>query len=380
MGRLVSKLSRLAVCFTLVGSATATYAGELKWTHYGVRPLAMGNAYVAVADDFNALFYNPAGLARLKSWSGELLNPSLAISSNTVGAASSIGELMTSSGGSSSTEDGVLRILQDNTGKPQYFNITETPHLIFPGFGIGIGLSGGASLVVHRDISADVDTGIRMIAPIAFAKNFFEDRLSVGASVKFVGRGGVNHTFGINDISAFTNKSGDNSGSGAKLSDFVEGGYGVGGDVGILFTPIKTMQPTLGLSVTDLGGTAFKKADVLGQALGTPATTLPSVNAGVSLRPWQLGSMYLLTSADAHAVNQPLHYSKKFNLGAEWGWGSVLKVQTGLHQGSLSGGIQLDVFLLTLRFVTYTEQLGTIAGQDANLQDRRYALQLKLLI
>jgi hypothetical protein len=55
-------------------------------------------------------------------------------------------------------------------------------------------------------------------------------------------------------------------------------------------------------------------------------------------------------------------------------------VQTGLHQGSLSGGIQLDVFLLTLRFVTYTEQLGTIAGQDANLQDRRYALQLKLLI
>ncbi len=379
MGQLVGKIFKIAVCTGLLASTTSVSAKELRWTHFGVRPMAMGNAYVAVADDFNAIFYNPAGLARLKSWSGELINPTVTISSNTVGAASSIGELLSSSS-SKSTEDEVLSILQDNTGRPQYINISETPHLIFPGFGIGLGLSAGASLVVHRDISADVESGIRAVLPIAFAKNFFEDRLSVGASVKIVGRGGVDHTFGINDISAFTNKSSDGSSSGAKLEDFVEGGYGVGGDVGVLFTPIKTMQPTLGLSITDLGGTTFKKADVLGQALGTPASTLPAVNAGVSLKPWQLGSMYLLTSVDAHAVNQPAHYSKKFNLGAEWGWGSVLKVQTGLHQGSLSGGVQLDVFLLTLRFVTYTEQLGTIAGQDANLQDRRYALQLKLLI
>ena len=139
MGQLVGKIAKLAVCLGLIASAPATFASELKWTHYGVRPLAMGNAYVAVADDFNALFYNPAGLARLKSWSGELLNPSVSISANTVGAASSIGSLVSSSGGTGSTEDGVLRVLQDNTGKPQYFNVTETPHLIFPGFGIGIG-------------------------------------------------------------------------------------------------------------------------------------------------------------------------------------------------------------------------------------------------
>ena len=35
---------------------------EFRWTHFGPRPLAMGNAYTAVADDHNALFYNPAGL------------------------------------------------------------------------------------------------------------------------------------------------------------------------------------------------------------------------------------------------------------------------------------------------------------------------------
>ena len=35
----------------------------------------MGNAYVAVADDFNAVFYNPAGLARLDDWYLEIINP-----------------------------------------------------------------------------------------------------------------------------------------------------------------------------------------------------------------------------------------------------------------------------------------------------------------
>ena len=70
-----------------VGSAVLpriAHAGELKWTHYGLRPLAMGNAYVAVADDYNALFYNPAGLARLDSWSLEVFNPRLGVSATTI--------------------------------------------------------------------------------------------------------------------------------------------------------------------------------------------------------------------------------------------------------------------------------------------------------
>ena len=90
--------------------------------------------------------------------------------------------------------------------------------------------------------------------------------------------------------------------------------------------------------------------------------------------------MYLMTSVDAHAINQSVHYSKKFNMGLEWGYGTIIKVQSGLHQGEFSGGFEFDVFLFSCRFVTYAEQLGTIAGQDDNLRDRRYAIQLKLLI
>jgi hypothetical protein len=99
----------------------------------------------------------------------------------------------------------------------------------------------------------------------------------------------------------------------------------------------------------------------------------------VSLKPYEANGMYVRTAVDADAVNQPIHYSKKVNLGAEWGYSDWIKVQSGLHQGELTGGFEFDVFLLTVRFVTYAEQLGTAAGQDDDLRDRRYALQLKLL-
>jgi hypothetical protein len=351
-------------------------ARELNWTHFGLRPLAMGNAYVAVADDFNALFYNPAGLARLKTWDGEFLNPTLEISKNTIDTFSKIKTLAQ---GASGGVDSVLELLEENTGKSQHFALGLTPHLVFPGFGFGLGIATPLTMAIHRDISVDLEFGPRAIVPISVAGNFLEDRLSLGATLKLVVAGGVDHEFSINDISAFSKN--DSSSSGPKLSDYVQGGAGVGFDFGLLFTPIKTMSPTLGVSVTDLGGTPYQKQiNVGGTALGTPKIRLPSVNTGLSLIPWEAGGMYLRTSVDAHAINQPDHFSKKFNLGAEWGYGSILKVQTGVHQGELSAGFEFDVMLLAIRFVTYSEQLGVVAGEDDNLRDRRYAVQIKAIL
>jgi hypothetical protein len=366
-------------------SGEAAAAGELKWTHFGVRPLGMGNAFVAVADDFNALFYNPAGLARLKTWDGELLNPTFEISDNTRGALQDVQGL------GSSDFDETLAFLEDNTGKTHHGALGLTPHLIMPGFGFAIGTEVSTTLAVHREISADVDLGPRIIAPVAVAFNMFEDRLSVGAGLKLVARAGVDREFSINDIEALSSskkKKEEAEASGetvdeestTELADYVEGGVGVGTDFGILFTPIRTFAPTLGLSVTDFGGTPYKKFDVQGEALGTPDLRLPSVNVGLSAKPLEVGGMYVLTAVDAHAINQPEHYSKKFNLGVEWGYGSIIKLQSGLHQGELSAGFEFDVFLLSIRFATYAEQLGTVAGQDDDLRDRRYVFQVKLLI
>ena len=138
------------------------------------------------------------------------------------------------------------------------------------------------------------------------------------------------------------------------------------------------MEPTLGISITDLGGTSFEKFDVSGEAkLWTPDIVLPSVNVGISAKPIKTGSNYLLAAVDMHAINQPVSFSKKFNLGVEWGWGDLFKVQGGLHQGYLTAGFQFDVGLLNVRFATYGEELGPVAGA---IEDRRFVVQFKLLI
>ncbi len=375
------------ILLSLIGMSGVAQANDMRWTHFGIRPLAMGNAFVAVADDYNAIFYNPAGLARLKEWDGELLNPHVEMSENTMKAIKDVRELMSGSAGDT---DSVLDFLDKNTGTTHHFALGLTPHLIFKNFGFGIGIELSSTMAVHREISTDLDFGPKIVMPFAFAMNFMQDRLSIGTSVKFVAKGGVDREFSIQDISAFSqSKNKEEEGSttptadgeeGPQLDDFFEGGTGVGVDFGMLFTPIKTMSPTLGISITDFGGTPYKKFDVGGEALGAPNARLPSVNTGLSLMPWEKNNMFLRTSVDAHAINQPAHYSKKFNLGAEWGYGKIIKVQSGLHQGEFSGGFEFDVFLFSCRFVTYTEQLGTIAGQDDKLRDRRYALQLKLLM
>jgi hypothetical protein len=364
-------MTAFALLGTLVlGRAGEAHAGE-RWTQYGLRPLGMGNAFVAVVDDYNALFYNPAGLARLKSWDGEFLNPMATVSKGFDNLRKNT-QIALEEG----TETAILDLIEQNAGENFHLGLGLTPHLIFPHFGFALALDLSNTIVFHRDISVDLDTGLRLTLPVAFAMNFLDERLSIGAAIKLRARGGIDREFSIDDIEAFQNDEKDSNGK--NLDDYVLGGSGYGADIGLLFTPIKTFEPTFGLSITDLGGTTYKEAKLSDtDSTGAPPLTLPSVNIGMSLKPLQKDRLYLLTSVDMHAINQPSSFSKKLNLGTELGYGSLIKVQAGLYQGYLTAGLQFDVSVLNIRLITYAEELGSVAGYK---EDRRYAAQIKLLL
>lgn len=363
-------LTGTAVSFLAIHAQTGLSKDYENWTHFGLRPLGMGNAYVAVADDYNALFYNPAGLARIKEWDGEFLNPWTDMSTN-------LGTLMKDAQDKlkSGEVSDSLDLIEANTGKSYHVGLGLTPHLIFKNFGFGMGIEMGASMVFHKNIAADFDAGLRFVMPFSFAMNFLDDKLSLGASVKFRARAGVDRQFTMEDIESFQTKGSDTNDK--KIDDYVLAGFGQGADVGLLFTPTKTMEPTIGVSVTDLGATSYETKDIGGEALGNPPPQLASVNVGFSLKPVQKDKLYVLTSMDMHSINQPYSFSKKWNLGTEVGYGSIIKVQAGLYQGYLTAGFQFDVGLINLRAITYAEELGAQAGFK---EDRRYALQIKLLL
>lgn len=354
---------------SLLYLAPSALAKENRWTHFGTRPLAMGNAYVSIADDFNALFYNPAGLARIKEWDFEVLNPTLSVGADTIDTISEIMDL------GSSTAD-VLDFFEDKTGKNQHFSLSLTPHFIMQNFGFGIGINAGTDIAFHSDIDVEATVGANLIVPITYAMNFLGDRLSVGGSIKLRGFAGLDGNLNIETLSELGGSKQDTA-TEESDNENVRGGSGAGVDIGILFTPIQTMKPTLGLSITDLGGTTFKATS---DEVAAPEDVLPSVNAGFSLRPIDTKFSYLSLALETHSINQPIHYSHKLRFGAEWGISSILKLQAGLADGYLTGGLEFDVALLNLRFASYAVDHGPIVGLNEGLVDRRYALQIKLII
>lgn len=344
-----------------------------EWTHFGVRPLGMGNAFVAVADDFNALFYNPAGLARLKEMKVEILNPRVEVSYNTV----SLARDLVKDTQSKKTLDDILDLMREQAGLSHYFALGFTPHVVAPHWGVGIGSKNFFSLAAHSFVVFETEVLANAIMPIAYADSFLEDRLSLGLAVKPVASIGIQDDINVDSLELFRSDSKDGSAGQKQLDELMVSGAGLGLDVGLLFTPVEPMEPTLGLSITDFGGTKLKQTVSTRRA---PPLRLPSFNTGVSFKPLKTERNYILVAIDSHSINQPLHYSQKFNLGVEWGFSRILKIQAGLKSGLPSGGIQIDVALLKLRLATYTVDHGPVVGLHKKLEDRRFVFEIKLLI
>lgn len=360
----------------LCGLSTGVCAEEKRWTYFGLRPLGMGNAFVGVADDHNALFYNPAGLARLPEWDVEIINPTISTNLNTIKFAQKASD-------SGTKKD--ISLLTDELGKRHFASLPIAPHVVGPHFGIGMGVDDFFSMVVHGDVSVDLEVGATTLIPVGFGFNFLDKKLSLGIAPKVIGRVAVIDRLDMDTISLFLSQSADDTKETSqeslskKLSSLIEGGWGLGVDVGMLYSPPAPMNPTLGISIADVGSSSYNKLNVF-SIDKTPAPRQAAVNTGVSLRPFSYGPMYLLLALDAHMVNQPLDYSHKLNAGAELGLGQVLKFQAGMKEGYPTAGMQLDLWLMTLRLATYAIDHGPVVGLNENFVERRIALQLNLLI
>ena len=72
-GRWLAILSAATLCLSALSAAQAStkYAGEFLKIGVGARALGMGGAFIAIADDASAAYWNPAGMANLQH--GELL-------------------------------------------------------------------------------------------------------------------------------------------------------------------------------------------------------------------------------------------------------------------------------------------------------------------
>lgn len=344
------------------GSGNDIMAKEYPTLYRGVRPLGMGGAFTAVADDENALFYNPAGLSKISTFSIAVINPLIEASENGYALYQDI-----------TTEDlddtgEAADLLRKYVGEHEHFRVALTPYAGFNVAKVGVMVSGLAQGTfdaeirnpawpeAHLDIVADYGllAGGGIELPIT--------GLSVGVALKYINRQSLSEVYTATDIAASDFEQ--------MIEDDLESGAGVSADIGAMyklsFIPIVDTQVALAVqNIPDMG---------MGDALDIKS----QVNFGLAVEK-SLKIFSIIGAIDyldiGSNVGEDDDIPKRLHFGVEAKLPTILSVRLGLNQGYLTAGVTVDIWLLRLDLATYGEEVGAYAGQR---DDRRWVGQISL--
>lgn len=337
-------------------SASLALAEEYPYIYRGFRPMGMGGAFVAVSNDANALFYNPAGLADVPGQKTTLLSLEMEMSEDGVSAFKDA--LDVNFDDPNETAD----FLRDYIGDNNHAGIAVFPHFEKPNFAFGVFGIARTDFSAHDyqfpklEIQSVNDVG----AAAGFARSFLDDSLSLGATGKLVMRKSLNRVYTLPEI--FMNDFKD------KLTDDAEDGFGALLDLGALYRlgeittgGGKIIKAQAGLSVNNL----------IGSSMGDAEDLTEHVDVGIALKTEQI-TLALDYIDIFDNFDQDSDIPKRINLGAEYLHNKKYALRAGLHQGYPTYGFSLLGEKIQLDLLTYVEEIGTYSGQEKN---RRYAFR-----
>jgi hypothetical protein len=350
-------MKRFAIAMAVASCATWATAAELPSYFDGVRPLGMGGAFTAVADDENALFYNPAGLDRVERWSMGLVNPLLEVGEKGM-------DLYKDSTDTDFDQEAeVIDLLQDYVGEYLHVRAALFPHVVMKHFALGVLGQATVNAEVHNpqypevQLSALATTG----AHAGFGYGFWDGKLRLGVGGKYIKAKRLDQTYTAFDIAqpGFEDRIKD---------DDLKDGSGFGFDLGVMTTLPVLLEPTFALTILNVADTDLGDAGELPQ----------QINLGVSAS-HSLGWVTLVGAADWVDVTQNLGSDddpyRRLHFGLEGRLARILSLRAGLSQGYGAFGASVDFKLLKLEYATYAEEIGSAAGDRS---DRRQVVQASL--
>lgn len=343
------------------------------------RALGMGNAFIGLADDYNAVLYNPAGLARLEEGQinlgiGALLDSKVMSFKNDIDSAAGTGEV----------ED-ITELLAKNYGNNYTARATLGGFWVRPRWGVAvIPVDFTVNMGIHQLAGAALDVVAYQDTTIALGhgwdvKWFEQDRMSLGVTGKLVYRGHISKSLLAADLAM--NKEI------LRMSDAGEG-FTADLDFGMLWTPkisttsfLNYMRPTFGFvarNIIDYGFTT--NFHLLDEKTGEPEKLGRRFDVGSS---WELPDFWVFKSRFLADVRDMGHknftFAKGLHLGAEFNW----KIRSwwqggwrvGLNQGYFTAGFTGKIGIFNLDLSTYAEELGP---SDTPKASRRYVAKASL--
>ncbi len=345
----------LLLIFTL--TTVKVQAEEFPALFKGIRPLGMGNAFTTVADDENALFYNPAGLNDIEGYGGiEILNPLAEFSQVGLDAYSDFKDI------DSTNVIAVTDLLGKYIGERFSLRTSLFPNITSHNFGLGaigqLSFSGEVRNRINPQVMVDGKGDVGGV--IGFAYGFSGKKVQVGAALKYLKRNRFQNTYYATDIAD------ENFDPVEDFNDLRKAGSGFGGDIGVKVNPAFLLKPSIGLVVQNVGDLD----------LGDAGEVPQQINVGISMHPdfWILKSTIAFDVIDiTRNVEGEDDFYKRVHMGGEIRFPYVLSLRAGINQGYPSFGATVDLWVIKIAYAYYKEELGVVVGQK---DDERHVAQL----
>lgn len=353
-------VNAFALLSLLAVSGTAL-AAPLSRSYQGTRPLGMGGAFTAVADDANALVYNPAGLNKLKSWSFAVINPAVEVGEDTRDFYDEAKDV------DFENTDEVADLLRDHMGEFLHARVSLFPHFVMPNFGVGLIGNASADAAPHNVAFPEAEVDARGIAGIQVggAMPVIEDRLRLGGAVKFMRGWKLDQTYTVVDIA--------DENFDQRVKDDLGKGSGFGLDLGGIYTfDGVLLKPSVGVALQNVFDTDMSEGGELPMQL----------NVGIAATEEFWGWLTVNAAADWVDVfgnlsesGEDYDLAKRLHAGLEAWLTRRLGLRAGLYQGNPTFGATVDLWVLKAEYATYAEEIGTKAGAR---DDRRHVVQVSL--
>ena len=322
-----------------------------------------GDTGISVADDEEAIFYNPAGLA-----SGKGIYKRTVIASPHVEVSKSTRDIMRRIG---LERDDAIDTALDQVGKPNHARYQNFTGLLLRRAALGVIASGTVDVLASKSPDhgglEEIQAATAQNAGLTFtlAEAFFGDALQLGVTGKYLMRGEGYLRAGTSDADAAKTKFDD-------ASDFVALGEGGGIDAGLLWRLAGRTNPRIGLTVNDIGNTNIAPQEDTTLDLDLKQT----VNFGISVEPGTATSKLRLLADYRDALGTVQENALlRTHLGAELTVLDAIGITGGLSQGYPTAGFYVDLYFLRIDLGMYTEELSDYAGRRP---DTRFVGRLRI--
>ena len=342
--------------FTTLLVAHLLYAAENPDMYSSTRALGMGNAYLGLATEADALYYNPAGLARNGGINIKLFGIHAA-----AGGLDSFNELKNFNGSSGSS---FVSALDNLFGKHTWVGAGGRGALTLPYFGIAVYNVADIGLVYHNPVYPQFDTnavndyGYTMGTGVPLGPF-----IHWGLNLKYVKRFGTRDPISTSTLANLDFES--------LKSKYTQWGRGYGMDMGLNFVlPTPFVRPVFSAVWKNIGDMNFRSDD--------PNTVIPSEKSEIAIGAALLLDLPLLSitpAVDMRYLNRnDLQITRKINFGLEIGL-PLIDVRGGFREGYYTGGVGVNLGFIRVDAATYGVELGVYPGQ---LEDRRYMVEVSM--